>query len=108
VLTCYQARAGQVLAAALRPERLRAHSLAQQAHLVERLSGHGIEARGAREDHGAFVVVRDARARDASSRLREQGIVTDARGPWLRLCPDVVNTRAELDRAAAALATALR
>jgi kynureninase len=108
VLTCYQARAGQVLVAALQPERLRAYSLAQQAHLVERLAGHGIEARGARADQGAFVVVRDARARDASTRLREHGIVTDARGPWLRVCPDVVNTRAELDRAADALATALR
>jgi kynureninase len=108
VLTFYQARAGQMLTSALRPERLRAYSLAQQAYLIERLARHGIEARGGRRDHGAFVVVRDERAREASRTLREAGVVTDARGPWLRLCPDVVNTRAELDRAADAVASALR
>jgi len=108
VLTFYQARAGQILTAALRPERLRAYSLQQQARLVERLATRGIEARGARDDHGAFVTVRDARAREASRALGDQGIVTDARGPWLRLCPDVVNTRDELDRAADALAAILR
>jgi len=108
VLTFYQARAGQILTAALRPERLRAYSLQQQGRLVERLATRGIEARGARGDHGAFVTVRDARAREASRALGDQGIVTDARGPWLRLCPDVVNTRDELDRAADALAAILR
>jgi kynureninase len=107
VITFYQARAGQMLAIALGAERVRAHSLSQQAYLVDRLRAHGIDARGAREDHGAFVVVRHERARDASRALRERGIVTDARGPWLRLCPDVLNTREELDRAAAAVGPAL-
>lgn len=108
VLTFYQARAGQHLTAALRPERLRAYSLAQQAHLVAQLARHGIAARGARDDHGAFVVVRHDRAVELARRLRSERIVTDARGPWLRLCPDVVTTRAEMDSAAACLAAALR
>jgi kynureninase len=108
VLTFYQARAGQLLVAALRPDRLRAYSLMQQRHLVERLTAQGIEAHGAREDHGAFVALRDERARELARRLRDQGIVTDARGPWLRLCPDVVNTRDELDRAAVALGAIVR
>ena len=80
----------------------------QQRHLVQGIAAQGLEARGAREDHGAFVVVRHERARELSAALREQGIVTDARGPWLRLCPDVVNTRDDLDRAATALGVAAR
>jgi hypothetical protein len=31
-------------------------------------------------------------------------VVTDARGPWLRLCPDILTTDDELARAADALA----
>jgi hypothetical protein len=34
----------------------------------------------------------------------QKGIKTDARGETLRLCPDYLNSRAELERAAAALA----
>jgi len=35
--------------------------------------------------------------------LRANDVVVDARGPWLRLCPDIVTTRAELDVAVAML-----
>jgi kynureninase len=40
---------------------------------------------------------------DIAEALKQQGIVTDARGPWLRLCPDILTTDDELDRAAAAV-----
>jgi len=104
VLTAYQARAGQQLVAALTPARLRRYSLEQQRVLVEALAGHGIAARGAREDHGAFVVVEDARAEALSRALRDAGVVTDARGSYLRLCPDVLTTQDEMREAAATLA----
>ncbi len=48
-------------------------------------------ARGGTPDRGAFVVVRHARRRErCADALAERGIVTDARGEWLRLCPDVL------------------
>jgi kynureninase len=103
VLPFYQARAGQVLALALGVERIRAHSLALQRRLVALLAEHGIAALGGTEDRGAFVTVVDERARAWSDALQARGIVTDARGRYLRLCPDILTSEAELAAAAAAV-----
>jgi kynureninase len=103
VLTPYQARAGQRLALALQPERIRAYSLLQQQRLVSLLAAQGIDARGGTEDRGAFVVITDRRAAVWCERLAERGVATDARGHYLRLCPDIVTTDAELERAVHAL-----
>ena len=104
VLPIYQARAGQVFMLAMGVERLRAYSLALQRRLVALLDERGIAARGGTEDCGAFVVVRNANARAWSAALEARGIVTDARGEWLRFCPDMLTTDAELQAAADALA----
>jgi kynureninase len=104
VVTCYQARAGQRLALALDPVRIRAYSLLQQQRLVTLLGSHGIDARGGREDQGAFVVVTDPRAGEWCEALAQRGIVTDARGSHLRLCPDILTADDDLIRAANALA----
>ena len=103
VLTFYQARAGQQLALALDPLRIRAYSLQQQRRLVALLAEHGVSARGGTEDRGAFVVVETADAARWCDALASRGVITDARGPWLRLCPDIVTTDDELVRAAGAL-----
>ena len=108
VLPIYQARAGLRFTLAIGVARLRAYSLACQRRLVAALAVRGIAAQGGTEDRGAFVVVEDSRAGEWAERLREQGIVTDARGPCLRLCPDILNTEDELVRAAAALAAIAR
>jgi kynureninase len=100
VLPLYQARAGQVLALALGVERLRAYSLAQQQRLVALLRERDVTAHGGTEDRGAFVTVTDARAEAWADALASAGIVTDARGPYLRLCPDVLTTGDELMNAA--------
>ncbi len=100
VLTFYQARAGQELVLALDPSRIRAYSLEQQKRLIDLLNAAGIDAWGAREDHGAFVVIETDRALGLRDALAEQGIVTDARGRYLRLCPDILTTDDELARAA--------
>jgi kynureninase len=105
VLTFYQARAGQQLVLALGAERIRRYALEQQQRLVGLLAGQGIAARGGREDHGAFVVVESPQAVAWREALAARAIVTDARGPYLRLCPDVVTTDAELVRAAETLAS---
>ena len=104
VLTYYQARAGQVLLQALGAGRLRAYSLGQLRHLVAGLRGAGFDVRGGTDDHGAFATVRHDAAEALAAGLREAGVTVDARGPWLRLCPDVVTTRAELDIAVERLA----
>ncbi len=63
VLPLYQARAGQRFTLAIGVERLRPYSLALQRRLVELLAERGVVARGGTPDRGAFVVLRDARAR---------------------------------------------
>ena len=103
VLPIFQARSGQVFTRAMGVERLREHSLALQRRLVALLADRGIAARGGAADRGAFVVVRDRNAGACSTALAARGVVTDARGEWLRLCPDVLTTDAELRTAAAAL-----
>ena len=104
VLPFYQSRAGQAFALAIGVSRLRAHSLLLQQRLVARLGTHGIDAHGGTADRGAFVVVRNRDARAWADALASRGIVTDARGEWLRLCPDVLTTDAEIERVALELA----
>jgi len=104
VLPLYQSRAGQVFTQAVGVPRLRAYSLALQRRLVGLLAAKGIDGEGGTEDRAAFVVVRHVAARAWADALAARGIVTDARGPWLRLCPDALTTEAELERAAAELA----
>ncbi len=104
VLPWYQARSGQMFTLAVGVARLRAYSLAQQRRLVELLAARGIAALGASEDRGAFVGICRDDAVALADGLRARGIDADARGRWLRLCPDVLTTGAELERAADALA----
>ena len=106
VLPFYQARAGQLFTQAIGVTRLRAHSLAPQRALVEALAARGIVADGGTADRGAFVVVRRDDAGRLAERMKSAGIDVDARGPWLRLCPDVLTSGEEIERAAEALARA--
>lgn len=108
VATWYQARAGQRFVLGIGVERLRVYSLMQQQRLVALLAEEGIGSTGGSQDTGAFVVVRHAVAGVVASLLKEEGITVDARGPWLRLCPDCLNTDEELAEAAYATARAVR
>jgi len=108
VLPLYQARAGQRFTQAVGVERLRAHSLHLQRRLVSLLAERGVAAQGGTLDRGAFVTVRDGAAPALSAGLKSHGIVTDARGEWLRLCPDVLTTEAEILAAATALGEVVR
>jgi kynureninase len=108
VLPVYQARAGQMFTLAIGVARLRAYSLQLQRRLVALLAREGIAAQGGTDDRGAFVVVRDPRARAWSEALEARGVVTDARGEWLRLCPDVLTCDTELASAAARLGAIAR
>jgi kynureninase len=105
ILTYYQAGAGLEFTLAMGVERLRAYSLEQQKTLLGALAGYSV--RGGHPAHGAFVVVEHERAAQLAERLRKCDVIVDARGRWLRLCPDVLNTSDELARAASAVRTAL-
>ena len=108
VLPLYQARAGQRFTQAVGVERLRAYSLDLQRRLVSLLAERGVAAHGGTLDRGAFVAVRDGAAPALAAKLKARGIVTDARGEWLRLCPDVLTTEAEMLAAANALGEIVR
>jgi kynureninase len=113
VLTWYQARAGQIFTLAIGVERLRDYSLALQRRLVRVLAEQGIAASGGDAERGAFTVVgfesqADGSAARCVDALAARGVASDARGPWLRLCPDLLTTTGELERAAIVLAEVVR
>src|SRR3989442_1735383 len=99
VLACFQALAGLELTLELGVERLRAYSMAQKQTFAELLPGID----GAGKHHGAFVTLKHRDAAALAIELEKQGVKLDARGEYLRLCPDILNPRAELERAAATL-----
>jgi kynureninase len=98
VLTPFQALAGLELTLELGVERIREYNLAQKALLKSLLP-----VEGAGDDHGAFVTLVTRDAKRLAAGLEKKGVKTDARGEYLRLCPDVLNSRQELATAAALL-----
>jgi kynureninase len=99
VLTPFQALAGLELTLELGVERIREHNLQQKAFLASLLP-----LGGAGEDHGAFLTLRHRNAKELATELAKRGVKTDARGEYLRICPDYLNRREELRTAAAQVA----
>ncbi len=104
ILPLYQARAGQVFTLAVGAGRLRAYSLQQLQRLVALLRERGIRAEGGTSDRGAFALIDDPHAVALATVLQERGVRVDARGPYLRLCPDALTTDAELTAAVQVIA----
>jgi len=107
VLGPAQALAGLEATLELGVERLRAYNLSQKARLAALLAAEGVEAQGAGEDHGAFLTVRHPEATRIATELVQRGVKTDARGEYLRLCPDILNPDEELQAAARAVGAVL-
>jgi len=103
VLAPFQALAGLELTLELGVERIREYNLAQKAFLKSLLPVGGDD-----QSFGAFVTLRHEDAKGLAAELEKQGVKTDARGEYLRLCPDILNSGEELERAAAVLALALQ
>jgi kynureninase len=104
VLTWYQARSGLEFTLAMGVERLRAYSLEQLKALRGYLTNAGVATiKGGDQDHGAFLAIGLPNAVEISARLQGEGILCDARGQWLRLCPDCLTRDEELRYAAATL-----
>ncbi|MBV8551815.1 MAG: aminotransferase class V-fold PLP-dependent enzyme [Acidobacteriaceae bacterium] len=107
VLTYYQARSGQQFALAMGVERLREYGRDQLNRLKRYLADAGIPAIGGDADRGAFLCFRHKNARVLAKKAAESNVITDARGEWLRLCPDCLTREEELRTAASALQRAL-
>ena len=103
VLTYYQARSGQHFTLAMGIERLRDYGRKQLNQLKRYLADAGIDAIGGDADHGAFLSVRHRNAGDLAIKTAESNVITDARGEWLRLCPDCLTREEELRTAASVL-----
>ncbi len=54
-------------------------------------------------DYGAFVTIRRPDAARLAVALGKRKVKVDARGEYLRICPDILNSRADLEQAANAL-----
>lgn len=100
VLAPVQALAGLEVTLELGAERLRAFNLAQKARLAELLAAEGVDTEGAGDAHGAFLTISHPEATHIASALAQDGVKCDARGEYLRLCPDVLTSDAELVEAA--------
>lgn len=116
VLTWYQARAGLELTNAVGVGRLRAYSLRQQAFLRGELERRGVEVADLglpAEQRGAFLLLPAGDTKASTARLRESGVASDARRcprtgrAYIRLCPDLLTTEAEMAEAAERIAVAL-
>jgi kynureninase len=108
ILPFYQARAGQLFTQAIGVPRLREFSLALQRRLIALFAERDVRVDGGHDDHGAFIVIEHERANEIASALRRQSIVADARGRYLRFCPDILTADDELVRAAEVAAPLLR
>ena len=112
VLTYAQALPGLVLTNAIGVGRLRAYSLEQMGVLGDLLSAKGVSL-ATPESHGAYVLVRVEDSKGAIEALKAHGVNADARpspsghGAFVRLCPDLLNTRTELEDASERIAQAL-
>ena len=105
-LTAYQARAGQQLILAIGVERLRQYNMMQQSHLERELRDRGVPARTL-PARGAYLLIPHSDASGFCETLAAQGVVADSRSGHVRFCPDVLNTRDELTRAAAIISGAM-
>ncbi|MDA0226248.1 MAG: aminotransferase class V-fold PLP-dependent enzyme [Proteobacteria bacterium] len=108
VVAIAQALAGLEVTLELGVDRIRAYGLEQKARLAERLKALGVACEGAGADHGAFLTLQHAEADRLAQALETAGVTSDARGEFLRLCPDVLTSDAELAGAAQAVAKVLR
>jgi kynureninase len=107
VLTYYQARSGQQFALAIGVERLREYGLRQLDRLKHLLADAGIDATGGDDHHAAFLTVRHRNASGLAKKLAENNVITDARGEWLRLCPDCLTREEELQTATSMMRRAI-
>jgi kynureninase len=107
VLAPVQALAGLEMTLELGADRLRDYSIEQKQLLADFLALRNVPCEGAGDEHGAFLTVTHPKADKLAQGLAERGVVADARGDRLRLCPDILNTESELAQVAEELGALL-
>ncbi|MEM1185877.1 MAG: aminotransferase class V-fold PLP-dependent enzyme [Planctomycetota bacterium] len=121
VLAFIQALAGLELTVGLRPDRLRAYNLEQQAVLIDALRAKNVPVREI-DDRGAFVLIPTDDLTGSLGALKAEGLNADGRpdpaeprsqaasdttAGNIRLCPDILTRPHELARAATIVAEVL-
>ncbi len=100
ILAPVQALAGLELTLELGVEQLRIHNLAQKSRLASLLLEQGVKAAGVGDAYGAFLTIAHPASDRIAKALQEKWVKIDARGEYLRICPDILNSDEELNRAA--------
>jgi kynureninase len=108
VLAPVQALAGLELTLELGVERLRAYNLAQKSRLALLLFEQGVKVAGVGDAYGAFLTIAHPESGAIAKHLHEKGVKVDARGEYLRICPDILNSDAELECAARLIGAVVR
>ena len=106
VLTAYQATPGLSLVDDWGVAEIRADNLAKQVVLREVLEKKGYKVFNPAnpDEWGAFTLLHHADARHLAERFKQSGVNCDARGEFVRFCPDVLTEPDEFDRIPAGLA----
>ncbi len=109
-LISYQARAGLELVTQVTVAAIREHSLSQQSLLRAALKDQGVPVFEPSDptEFGAFTLVVHPRAKQLESLLKAHGVIADSRGPYLRICPDLLTTNEEIAMAAKKLKVSLQ
>ncbi|VUZ86459.1 Kynureninase [Candidatus Methylomirabilis lanthanidiphila] len=107
VLAPVQALAGLEFTLELGVERLREHNLAQKSRLASLLFERGVKAAGVGDAHGAFLTVAHPESGAIATQLHKKGVKVDARGEYLRICPDILNSDAQIEHAARLIGAAV-
>ena len=102
VLTYFQSSAGLRLILAISIERLREYNLWQLSELRTAFKKQNVMCHVPSEpaDFGAFCLLHSKNAPELSSALKQKGLVTDARGNFVRFGPDILNSVEEFHKAA--------
>lgn len=107
VLTLYQAKSGLEFTLKIGVDRLREYNLKQQAVLKTAFAEKGVPFFDQFESMGAYVLVPHPEAKQLCAKLKSMGVNTDSRGGAVRFGPDILNSEAELRKAAGITAQAI-
>ncbi|MEM1329353.1 MAG: aminotransferase class V-fold PLP-dependent enzyme [Planctomycetota bacterium] len=115
IATLYQARSGLMLTLAIGVERMRAFQLDLQRHLIGTLREHDVPLHLI-EQRGAFFLMPVEDLPETLAALKDAGVNADGRPArfgtesraFVRFCPDLLNTRTELERAATRIAKVMK
>ncbi len=105
-----QAASGLEFTVRLGVDRIREYSLRQQAMLRAELREHGVPHFEPSKPgcFGGFTLVPSNNSHELAKNLKAHGVTTDARGPFVRFGPDLLNSDDELLRAARITSEVLR